>query len=526
MQVASREHAGRAQLRIELRNGATSEATAAMVQVRDEAGRLMVPEDAPEIAAGGHAWNERVPDAPDGRRSLVAGYFAAEGSAQLSLAPGTYTLSVRKGREFRRFERSIELQSGETQHIPVALERWIDLPARGWHSGDGHLHFARLSPDANETLLTWTRAEDLHVANVLQMQDARRTYFPQYAFGEQGSASKGPHFIVPGLEAPRSRLFGHLTGLRLREAVDLRPQYYDYRAAVATIVAAGGIPVLEHIAFDPRPAALLPATAGMQVRTAGLTHAFLRTMQPYYDWLDLGFELSISAGSDAPWFLTKGPRNRRLSQLGIGHHRVYVQTSAPLDVAKWFDALEAGRTFISYGDFLFLSVNGAPPGSIVDIAHGESVTIQLEAAASPDNRQNSQATIVVDGRVRRQLDLPSNGTTARSELRLTPSRSFWVVGRSTYAHTSATYVRVDGEPWWNEERFEALMQRQLQRLASISSATGPGPALPGIAEDEAAFKAQRPALRSAVAAARAHLEAWTARFRAAHSGEVHEQAHR
>ena len=71
----------------------------------------------------------------------------------------------------------------------------------------------------------------------------------------------------------------------------------------------------------------------------------------WYDFLNLGFPLAASAGSDVPF------------QSGLGEVRVYAQIAdGPFTPDAWFDAMKRGRTFVTNGPMLEFTVNGTPPG--------------------------------------------------------------------------------------------------------------------------------------------------------------------
>ena len=69
--------------------------------------------------------------------------------------------------------------SGTISHA-IRLERWSDLPRQGWYSADDHLHIPRPTSELNPAISKMMQAEDIHVANLLQMgkvEDfARRGY--------------------------------------------------------------------------------------------------------------------------------------------------------------------------------------------------------------------------------------------------------------------------------------------------------------------------------------------------------------
>src|SRR5262249_2054014 len=79
----------------------------------------------------------------------------------LDLAPGRYTYTVERGPEYRRASGSVEAVGGKVQENEAVLSRLIDLAARGWYSGETHVH----RPVEDMPLLL--RSEDLHVAPVL-----------------------------------------------------------------------------------------------------------------------------------------------------------------------------------------------------------------------------------------------------------------------------------------------------------------------------------------------------------------------
>ena len=59
----------------------------------------------------------------------------------VALAPGIYTFDVGRGPEYLRQRRTVEVGT-EPLAITFKLERWIDLAALGWWSGDHHIHAA------------------------------------------------------------------------------------------------------------------------------------------------------------------------------------------------------------------------------------------------------------------------------------------------------------------------------------------------------------------------------------------------
>ena len=76
--------------------------------------------------------------------------------------------------------RRVRLEPGARHELPLQLERWIDMPARGWYSSDGHTHSVggiTIGDPVGKGYLGWTpalmhrvqMAEGLHVLNVQAM---------------------------------------------------------------------------------------------------------------------------------------------------------------------------------------------------------------------------------------------------------------------------------------------------------------------------------------------------------------------
>src|SRR5262249_40298133 len=93
-----------------------------------------------------------------------------DGGCEINLPAGTIAVSVRKGPEDRPLHQHTELAAGKMA-LRFTVERWIDLRAEGWYSGDTRAHF--LSPHA---ALLEAAAEDLAVVNLLAFQLDSKKY--------------------------------------------------------------------------------------------------------------------------------------------------------------------------------------------------------------------------------------------------------------------------------------------------------------------------------------------------------------
>jgi hypothetical protein len=104
--------------------------------------------------------------------------YRAHGETVL-LPPGTLTMSYGRGPEYRWMERQVTIPapggaSPTTPEIAVRLERWIDPAARGFYSGDHHIHAAGCAHYTSPTegvdprdMFRQVKGEGLNVGSVL-----------------------------------------------------------------------------------------------------------------------------------------------------------------------------------------------------------------------------------------------------------------------------------------------------------------------------------------------------------------------
>jgi hypothetical protein len=129
-----------------------------------------------------------------------------------------------------------------------------------------------------------------------------------------------------------------------------------------------------------------------------------------------------------------------------------VRTDGAFAYASWIAGLRAGRTFISNGPLLELSVAGKGPGERVDLQPGPvAVSARALSRLAFDRLQ-----IVHDGAVVAEA-LARGQREARLEVELPVTRGGWLAARvsssakthsgyTVFAHTSPVYVQVAGTP--------------------------------------------------------------------------------
>jgi hypothetical protein len=94
------------------------------------------------------------------------------------------------------------------------------------------------------------------------------------------------------------------------------------------------------------------------------------TYHHYYFFLDLGFRLTATDGSDFPW-CGKRPRfgvEGAKWKAQISGVRFYTYIQEDFSFERWKENFKSGHTFVSSGPIINLKVNGKIPGDNLQIS--------------------------------------------------------------------------------------------------------------------------------------------------------------
>ena len=477
-------HVGRdVSLAIRVIDGGTGQTVPVRVRLQDAtgmtprvSGALAVSENALPIPKQAIAVMWGQDDRAQGYALQPDGAFYVDGGFDAQVPPGTYTLTVSKGFEYLQQSIPLDITAPRGLIRAVTLDRWIDMPARGWYSADDHIHLRR-SPGDDAAIARWLAAEDVHVGNLLQMGDFWATYFPQYAFGPEGRHWEIGRVISPGQEEPRTPEVGHTISLGASQFVRFRSDYYSFDRVFDRVHELGGVTGFAHQGLS------FHGYRGMVLNTLRGKNDFLEVAQfcvpegplaldHYYMFLDLGIRLAALAGSDFPW-CGRGPEyglpGPPLAQ--IGNARFYTYIGGPLSFESWFAALKAGRTFVTTGPMVFLTVDGRMPGDTLDVARGTRVRIRAEALGHPTQVPLTSLEIIGHGRVLARADGRSAARLA-TELELPVEHGLWIAARAQAgtaqaAHTTPIYVTVNGGSFVNPDALDARLRAAEDYLREI-----------------------------------------------------------
>lgn len=394
----------------------------------------------------------------------------SNGRAQVRLPKGHYILHAGKGLEYAPVKQSFEVGADNKTSVEIKFERFVDMPAKGWWSGDTHVHASRLEAKDNRELLWAAQAEDIHIASILLMGDAAFLQFPQYALGKAGIVRDGDYWLAPGQEEPRTSELGHTIMLNTQRLFRNADNYYRYDTVFKEARQEGALTGIAHFFGDKflsRNAGALLLAEDLVDFVELLDDTGMFKPEHYYDALNMGVRLTLSAGSDFPW------------GAHIGDNRTYALLPPDTEFTpdNWYAAVKAGRTFVTQGPLLDFQINGQPIGSNLQLRNGDRLNISVRAEGHPDVSSPKRLWLVSMGETIKQIEAEQNdaGVLAFS-LTLTARHSQWFAvaaegHNGAVAHSSPIYVRVNGAPTTvKAEKLLLLYEQNLGRINRLRNA--------------------------------------------------------
>jgi hypothetical protein len=349
------------------------------------------------------------------------------------------------------------------------MKRWIDMPSQNWFSADDHIHIRR-SPRENPLILKWIAAEDVHVGVLLQMGDIGNAYyFAQYGWGKDGVYTLDGRLLASGQEDPRTHEIGHVISIGADEFVRFQESYYRYDHVFDHVHELNGLTGYAHQGMS------FNGHRGMTMDVLQEKVDFLELLQfcveggplltdHYYFFLDLGFKLTATAGSDFPWcgkndrFNVEGPGwNAR-----IGNARFYTYIDDRFSYKNWKKSFKAGHTFVTTGPMLEFTVNGKLPGDTLHVSKGEEIILSARAFGHSEQVPLKSLKIIGHSAV---MDSVLSGESGQSKSGLSIHKKIkvehgmWIAARADagflqVAHTTPVYISVDGGGFHNPATVE------------------------------------------------------------------------
>jgi len=420
-----------------------------------------------------------------------------ETGESIHLPHGTFTFKCSHGPE--SVPENITITVGEEPlTVEYRVQRWIDTAAKGYWSGDHHIHAAGCLHYENPTqgvhppdMLRHIMGEDVKVGCCLTWGPCF-DYQKRFFSGQPDDVSRYPYLLRYDIEVSGfgSHQSGHLNLLKLSQQIPLGGDSKDHwptlglntlrwakKQGAVTGTAHSGAGLERSVGRVPGtdgphhlPGFDIPAFDGiganefiMQVThdVEGLDGTkvpaldFIATMNTpreqewniWYHVLNCGIPVVASGETDFPCMTGE--------RVGIG--RVYVKLPDKLDYNDWAEALRRGESYVSNGTSHLMNFQRLSNGSLtvdaavrLPAAAGDSGAPGDSGAASDSKASGREVEVelIANGRPIEVQKVLADGklrTLTFSDPRLT--QSSWLAVRTfPSAHTNPVWVEVDNHP--------------------------------------------------------------------------------
>jgi TolB protein len=438
---------------LSLADAQTGDPVVARVSLRQEDGKFHFPLGALYRFTGG------------------VGHFYARQRATLTVPAGKYTVRAWHGPEYLPFEQKIEVGPDERREIRIEMKRWINMPQRGWFSGENHIH-------ANYGYGAWhndpgairdqCEGENLHVANVMVANsDGDGVFDRQYFLGRPDPLSAA-HTIIYWNEEFRSTIWGHMTLGNLSQLVEpiftgfkdtTNPWDVPTNADIADRThAQHGTVSYTHPASNPESpydgaysGKGLPVDAALgRIDTLDVMGwGYDASLQLWYRLLNCGFRIPGAAGTDV--FLN------RIQSHPPGWGRCFVKLTNSLTYAAWIRGQKAGHSFVTTGPMLDWDAGGRASGSSIQFNTPGSLRVRARASSQFPMRS---LDLIMNGAILKTITPKASEHELALDEEVKIDTSGWLAvrcnsenlsfpegGRTLAAHGNPIYVEIPGVPF-------------------------------------------------------------------------------
>jgi hypothetical protein len=411
-----------------------------------------------------------------------------DGEFSITTDEDSLFIEIRHGLETFPVSEIIYPNESSTTVREFKLKRWVNMIEMGFMSGDSHVHFL-----GTKQAHLQMQAEDLNVVNILTSDF---THDAEKFTGKLDPVSTEGRFVYVGQEF-RDWQMGHVNYLDLKFIVQpldvfggtlfqmgsnpnlvLSPRLEEARGQDAATVWAhftnlpglesaiafplGLIDAVELMTYDDPTKPPSHQTAWDYTDLSQVEFPALRGMDLYYQYLNAGFQLPITAGTD-----------KMGDNIPVGSNRHYARYDGEATYDHWIEGLKSGRGFVTNGPMLSMTVDDHLSGETINFKGEKTVTVKIKAESIlPFGRLE----IIANGRLiaweyiegyTRSRDL----YTVEMEKDITLDESTWIACRVTsldtpqmlprnltvFAHTNPVYFLKDNKPVHNKASIKYLL---------------------------------------------------------------------
>lgn len=403
---------------------------------------------------------------PETRDSAVA-YTEADGRFVCEVPDGRLTVRASHGPEWTIAE--VQAQAGDT--LSLTLQRVVDMPGRGYHGADLHMHSTYSDGQQSPAeVALMCQAEGLHIA----------------ALSDHDSVAQHPDWLAtqsPGFLPLRAQevttALGHFLSIGCAEAVsnDTSHGLADINRIFREIHAQGGLAIVAHPNVpgmgyrspEIRDYDALEILNGSVPPYGGICD-FVQGRKAWHSALSQGYRVPVVGNSDnhdgLAWLARRLLRepdrvaeiDKDLAPLvklvdietvivpwgwkGLHHgtYRTYLKLDGEAPTAaSVMAAVKAGRGFITNGPLVLATLDGADPGAEITLGERQALEFRVELFA---NRPLERLEILVNGQVAQSIAGPAPQVAVPIALK----QGDWVVAEAygpwpEFATTNAWYVR-------------------------------------------------------------------------------------
>jgi hypothetical protein len=475
--IVSKQDAQAATLRVTIVEVSSGKPTACRVNVVGSRGNYYEPEQ--HLLA---PWSRQqtAQQETHGPSRYYGWYFYTLGQFEVLVPAGKVRVEVHKGFEFLPVEEEISVVAGETRNLQIRLKRTAPMQEHGYYSGDIHIHLNRHHDEDLQRALDLMAAEDIEFGFLLCMNSPetysgvmkRQDWQQLQGFGNSSVRTRGRYGVASGQEY-RAMTYGHICLLMHDEMVwngaTVDPNRWPTFAHVGHETRRlGGVSFHAHGGYSAEIYADYIEQATDGVELLQMAHYRGIGLSGWYRILNCGFRFPGLAGSDFPY-------NRCL-----GDCRNYVYAQRRPDFKGWTTAAREGRSFFTTGPLVLLDVNGSRPGDTIDLATGQSGSLNVTVRVRSEITPVEHVELIVGGETVRSVVVPNKtgrGHWYELKHRLKIDQPTWIAARAfsvsptgrpdAEAHTNPVYVYVDRKKPFDQEDRDWLLAKLDGRIALL-----------------------------------------------------------